>query len=232
MFILCIHKQVCVYTYIQIYLYIYFCFSLFFLVKKWASTVLYFVLFQTDFRAKGNGLWTWRISWSSSLWRKGPFQAEGAMCYRYTLRREGEQQHLPRGGGYEAHICAQWVTDGGDKGLAPCLIQPLIWGWIIPAPELPRGLAEVAVAMAAQLRLSLCPVLLPSLLYTPVTSAHTSSSQSLSREPGLRQWDMIQEQQSWCSPCHVQVDSPPYWLCNCSYVLSLRFLPIKWGLQY
>lgn len=99
-------------------------------------------------------------------------------------------------------------------------------------PELPRGLAEVAVAMAAQLRLSLCPVLLPSLLYTPVTSAHTSSSQSLSREPGLRQWDMIQEQQSWCSPCHVQVESPPYWLCNCSYVLSLRFLPIKWGLQY
>lgn len=167
----------CVYIYTDISVYIFFSLFFFFFVKKWASTVLYFVLFQTDFRAKGNGLWTWRISWSSSIWRKGPFQAEGAMCYRYTLRREGEHQHLPRGGGYEAHgwpkvtVCAQWVTDGGDKGLAPCLIQPLIWSWIISAPELPRGLAEAAVATAAQPRLSLCPVLPPSLLYTPVTSA-------------------------------------------------------------
>lgn len=112
------------------------------------------------------------------------------MCYRQTLRREGEQRHLPRGGGYEAHgwpkvtVCAQCVIDGGDKGLAPCLIQPLIRGWITPAPELPGGSAEGAVATAAQPSLSLCPV---PLLYTPVTSAYTSSSQSLSREPGLRQ---------------------------------------------
>ena len=68
------------------------------------------------------------------------------------------------------------------------------------------------------------PLPSPAPVYPSDLSIHTFISESLSREPGLRQWDMVQEQQSWCSPCHIQVESPPYWLCNCSYVLSLCFL--------
>lgn len=118
------------YTHIQIICIYIFVSLFFFSVKKWASIVLHFVLFQRGFRAKGNGMWTWRISWSSPAWRKGPLQVAGTMCHRHALRDEGQQRHLLWGGGYEAHgwpevtVCAQCVMDGGDKGLAPCPIQP------------------------------------------------------------------------------------------------------------
>ena len=223
MFILCIHKQVCVYTYIQTYLYIYFCFCLFFLVKKWASTVLYFVLFQTDFRAKGNGLWTWRISWSSSVWRKGPFR-QREQCVTDILWGMRESSSICQEGEAMKHtsVPSEWLMEG-TKAWPPASSSPrtpqrISWG----------GCCNGSTAQTLPL-----PSPAP---FTPVYLSNLSTrifiSESLSREPGLRQWDMIQEQQSWCSPCHVQVESPPYWLCNCSYVLSLRFLPITWGLQY
>ena len=156
------------------------------------------------------------------------------MCYSYTLERWGRAAASTNRG----RAWSTWLAQGYS-------LCPVTDWWRVqrPGPLPQSGSSQLQSSPEDQLRPLLQPQHSPASPSAQSCSLHSrtpglassiqiSTSESVSRERGLRQWEMVQEQESWSLPCQVQVQTPLYWLCNCGYVLSLRFLSIKWGLWY